>query len=125
MFKAITIFLVALFIFSCSASRRGKSENELPACLDATIKSMIANPNEGSPLSVTRYKYKGQLVFYMVSPCCDKYNVVYDTQCNVVGYPDGGYMGKGDGKMTDFKDLATDGKMVWQVNNKQANDENN
>lgn len=79
---------------------------------------MKANPNEGLPLSVTHYKYKGRTVYYMVSPCCDKYNIVYDGKCKVVGYPDGGYAGKGDGKMTDFKDSATDGKVVWQMKNK-------
>lgn len=86
---------------------------------------MIANPQEGSPLSVTRYRYKGQIVYYMVSPCCDKYNIVYDRDCNVMGYPDGGYTGKGDGNMTDFKDSATEGNLVWQLNNEKTKEENN
>lgn len=83
---------------------------------------MITNPNEGSPLSVIRYQYKGRTVFYMVSPCCDKYNIVYDEKCNVIGYPDGGYTGKGDGKMMDFGDSVTQGKVVWQISNKQVNE---
>jgi hypothetical protein len=50
----------------------------------------------------------------MISPCCDKYNIVYDSACNILGYPDGGYTGKGDGKMTDFKNEAGEGKVVWE-----------
>lgn len=75
---------------------------------------MAAEPNEGSPISVTRYKYNNQTVYYMISPCCDKYNVMYDSACNVLGYPDGGYTGRGDGKMPNFKKEATDEKMIWK-----------
>lgn len=51
----------------------------------------------------------------MVSPCCDKYNVVYDSVCNILGYPDGGITGRGDGKMQDFEKKATDKKVIWQI----------
>ena len=86
----------------------------MPSCLETKIKRMSSDPREGSPLSVTRYTYKKQTVYYIVSPCCDKYNVVYDSLCNLVGFPDGGYTGRGDGKMTDFKNQAMDGQVVWE-----------
>jgi hypothetical protein len=75
---------------------------------------MAADPAQGSPESVTRYIYKGHTVYYIRSACCDKYNIVYDSLCNVLGYPDGGYTGRGDGKMGDFRKLATDEKLVWE-----------
>lgn len=50
----------------------------------------------------------------MVSPCCDKFNVVFDSACNILGYPDGGFTGKGDGRMNDFKKEAIDEKLVWK-----------
>lgn len=74
---------------------------------------MSENPGEGTPQSITRYNYKGQTVYYMVAPCCDKYNIVFDSVCNILGFPDGGFTGKGDGKMIDFHNEATDGKVVW------------
>lgn len=85
----------------------------MPQCLEEKIKVMAQEPN-GSPESVTRYNYKQQTVYYMVSPCCDRYNVVYDSACNILGYPDGGYTGKGDGVMTDFKNEATNEKLIWE-----------
>lgn len=85
---------------------------DMPVCLQSLIKKMTAEPN-GSPQSVTRYTYKDQTVYYLVSPCCDKYNVVYDSSCNILGYPDGGFTGRGDGKMTNFADDATNKKIVW------------
>lgn len=79
---------------------------------------MSADPHEGSPISLTRYTYREQTVYYMVAPCCDRYNVVYDSVCNILGYPDGGYTGKGDGKMSDFYKEATDKKVIWEKNNR-------
>ncbi len=125
--KLITTILFISLIISCSANRKIKTVNEtppadeilteniMPACLQKIINTIAVETN-GSPQSVTQYLFKQQKVYYMVSPCCDKYNVVYDSACNVLGYPDGGYTGKGDGKMNDFADEATDKKIVWTKN---------
>ena len=117
----VFIILCSFILFSCSANKKAARENELatgineiPSCLETKIKTMVADPNVGLPISVTRNKYGNRTVYYMVSPCCDKYNVVYDSACNVLGYPDGGYTGRGDGKMPDFKKEATDEKMIWK-----------
>ena len=102
---------------ACSASKTAQNIRNIPSCLEVKIKTMISDPNEGSPLSVSQYTYKEQTVYYMVSPCCDKYNVVYDSLCNVLGYPDGGFTGKGDGKMGDYYKEATNKKVIWQKSN--------
>ncbi len=111
------IFFIPLFI-SCTSNKKLTTANEssetraMPACLQTIVNNMAEEPN-GSPQSVTQYMYKQQPVFYLVSPCCDKYNIVYDSACNILGYPDGGYTGKGDEKMTDFKAVATDARLIW------------
>ena len=102
------------FLLGCSAVKKGKGVSEMPPCLNAKIKSMAVNPEEGLPQSVTSYIYNNKTVYYVVSPCCDKYNVVYDSLCNILGYPDGGYTGKGDGKMTGFKNAANNAQVVWE-----------
>ena len=121
MARILTIVFSALFIVSCSTNRKLHSQNEtassdtMPACLQAIVKSMAAEPN-GSPQSVARYSYKAQTVYYLVSPCCDKYNIVYDSACNILGYPDGGFTGKGDGKMLDFATGASGKEIIWKKN---------
>lgn len=121
-------FIIApalILLFSCTSSRSvintaelsdtttSTGTIEMPTCLVQKIQAMTADPNEGSPISVSRYLYNDKIVYYMVSPCCDKYNVVYDSACNVLGFPDGGFTGRGDGKMTDFRKVATDEKVIW------------
>ena len=112
MVKLLTIILFISLLMSCAANKNVKVVNEMPACLQAIIKTMTEDPN-GAPQSVTRYTYNRQTVYYMVSPCCDKYNVAYDTACNILGYPDGGITGRGDGRMVDFKTEASDQKLIW------------
>jgi hypothetical protein len=118
MIKIIT-FLSVLFLFSCATSKKGNDLKKLPPCLQTKMKTMSENPGEGTPQSITRYNYKGQTVYYMVSPCCDKYNIVFDSVCNILGFPDGGFTGKGDGRMTDFHNEAKDGKVVWKKDSKK------
>ncbi len=114
MIKIIT-FAAVLFLFACAAHKKATDNVAIPSCLLSKIDSMTANPNEGSPQSVTSYSYHDKTVYYMKAPCCDKYNIVFDSVCNVLGYPDGGFTGKGDGKMPDFFKEATDGKVVWSL----------
>lgn len=118
MFKNLALLSV-LFFTSCAAHRKAQDLNNLPSCLKTKIETMSANPREGTPQSVTRYTYKGQTVYYMLSACCDKYNIVFDSDCNVLGFPDGGYTGRGDGKMPDFHKEAVDGKIVWKKNTEE------
>ncbi len=112
MVKLIAIILLITLVMSCATNKKVKAVNELSACLQTIINTMAADPN-GSPQSVTRYTYNKQTVYYMVSPCCDKYNIVYDSDCNILGYPDGGLTGRGDGRMVDFKTEASDEKVIW------------
>jgi hypothetical protein len=118
MFKNSAL-LSALFFMSCATHKKAQAVNELPSCLETKIEAMSANPREGTPQSIKRYSYKGQTVYYMLAPCCDKYNIVFDSDCNILGFPDGGYTGKGDGKMPDFHKEATDGKIVWKKNSEE------
>ncbi len=115
MIKIIT-FTSVIFLLACAAHKKAVDAGELPLCLKAKIDSMTTNPNEGSPQSITRYTYHDKTVYYMKAPCCDKYNIVFDSDCNILGYPDGGFTGRGDGKMTGFFDEAKDGKVVWSLN---------
>ncbi len=107
------------YLMACSTNKITRSIKEMPSCLEAKIEMMKSDPAEGEPLSISKYNYKAQAVYYMVSPCCDKYNIVYDSVCNILGYPDGGYTGKGDGKMSGFLKEATNKKIIWEKNKQQ------
>ena len=111
---SINACVFIIFLLSCSSNKKIYSYPALPECLELKIKAMAADPSQGSPLSVTSYIYKQHTVYYIVSPCCDKFNIVYDSACNVLGRPDGGFTGRGDGSMKDFRDEATNEILIWK-----------
>ena len=85
----------------------------LPKCIKNKIDSFKLKEAHEKPQRVIEYVYKGKKVYYVVMPCCDFYNEVYDANCNFMGAPDGGFTGKGDGKLPDFFAEAKNEKLVW------------
>lgn len=121
MIKLLFSLACLSLLTSCGGSRIAKTDHAsvkdpalIPVCLQEKIKSLAGDPEEGSPLYVAEYQYKNQKVYYMASACCDKFNAVYDSSCHLLGYPDGGYTGRGDGKMSDFSTEAFDKKVIWK-----------
>jgi hypothetical protein len=85
----------------------------MPKCIQNKIDSFKLKEAHEKPQRVIEYMYKGKKVYYVVMPCCDFYNEVYDVNCNFLGAPDGGFTGKGDGKIPDFFEEAKSEKLVW------------
>ncbi len=69
----------------------------------------VANP----PRSIIQYTFKGQTVFYLPPPCCDIFSDLFDADGNLLGHPDGGITGLGDGKLPDFLEERADEKLIW------------
>jgi hypothetical protein len=85
----------------------------VPTCIKNKIDSFKLKEAHEKPQRVIEYVYKGKKVYYVVMPCCDFFNEVYDDKCNLLGAPDGGFTGKGDGKIPDFFEEAKNEKLVW------------
>ena len=86
----------------------------VPTCIKNKIDSFKLKEKHERPQSVVEYVYKGKKVYYIVMPCCDFFNEVYDEKCRFLGAPDGGFTGKGDGKLPDFSTEAKPGKEIWK-----------
>ncbi len=133
----IKLFLIpGLVMLSCGSTRSNQSVNsdsltvaeqtakakndslyanvaKLPTCMKNKIDSFKLKEAHEKPQRVVEYTYKGKKVYYVVMPCCDFFNEVYDDKCNFLGAPDGGFTGKGDGKIPDFFTEAKNEKLVW------------
>ena len=86
----------------------------LPICIKNKIDSFKVKEAHERPQRVVEYLYKGKKVYYVVMPCCDFFNEVYDENCKMLGSPDGGFTGKGDGKLPDFFTEAKNEKLIWE-----------
>ena len=86
----------------------------MPSCLNNKIQFFKKEPKQNPPRSITQYNCKGNKVYYIPAPCCDQYSDVFYSNCNLLGHPDGGFAGKGKGKLSDFKEAAMDEKLAWK-----------
>jgi hypothetical protein len=89
-------------------------KDSLPVCVSALIEKFKSEEMTNPPIKIYRYMYKGKNVYYTSAPCCDNFSDLYNDSCRIMGHPDGGFTGRGDGKLPDFKDSATMETLLWE-----------
>ncbi len=110
--KKILPVLILLILFTASCSKATQSSN--PAWVDKLIQQFESETVANPPLSIWRYDYNGQSVYFVPARCCDIYSQVYDANGALLCAPDGGIAGKGDGKCPDFFDKRTNEQLIWK-----------
>jgi hypothetical protein len=88
--------------------------DSIPSCIRQKIDSIKKEPRYNPPAEVNEYSYKGKRAFLFSSDCCDFFNSLFDSGCNYMGAPSGGFTGRGDGKLPDFDKEAKLVKLVWK-----------
>jgi hypothetical protein len=90
---------------------------DIPDCVKEIIERK-RTPPDGSiyPIFVIRNTFKGAVVYYFRSACCDWYSYLLDEQCNFICAPDGGFHGVGDGQCPEFVEESTDSEIIWCEN---------
>ncbi len=107
--------LITLMVVSGTNKNCSKPGTEkLPVCIQQKIDVIKAQPKWNPTAEVNEYRYNNQRVFLFSSECCDQFDQLLDEQCNNICAPTGGFTGKGDGRCTDFKQVATFVKLVWE-----------
>lgn len=86
----------------------------LPVCINEMIQQFAKEDVQNPPRKIFSYIYKGNMVYYVTAPCCDFFSDLYDKECNLIGHPDGGFTGRGDGKLSDFSKMKQDEKLIWE-----------
>ncbi len=109
----IRIFFVITFTSVVLACNKNSSDG-IPQCIQEKIKQFVTDAKSNPPRTVIESIYKGEKVYYINSPCCDQYNNLYDSNCNKLCSPDGGFTGKGDGRCPDFHTSKSNEKLIWK-----------
>lgn len=95
-------------------SNAAKAYVVVPSCIQKLINQYSEEEKQNPPRKIYSYSYLGKQVYYVPAICCDFYSDLLDTECNVLGHPDGGITGKGDGKFPDFNADKKDEVLVWE-----------
>lgn len=98
---------------SVTVEATGPGSVELPNWLAEWLIDLDSGKVEFDPRSITKYQYQGQTVYYVVPQCCDQFSDLLDADGNLIGHPDGGITGRGDG-ITQFSPSGLEGEDIWQ-----------
>lgn len=102
------VILSAVFVAGCA-----RPDSEIPEWLARVITQQESGPVANPPAVITRYEYKGQIVYYLPPRCCDVPSTVYSATGAVMCSADGGMTGGGDGRCPDFFEQRKAEKVVW------------
>lgn len=105
--------LIILFtVFFCVSCSKLDVPNGTPHCIKSKIRKF--SKNDLSTGEVWQYDFNGKVVYYFPPQCCDRMSALYDSKCNLLCHPDGGFSGGGDGNCNDFFKNRTNGKLIWK-----------
>ncbi|MBI4297681.1 MAG: hypothetical protein HY676_04040 [Chloroflexi bacterium] len=110
---ALILMLAAGCIVSTSTPSP-PSPTPTPTWQNDLILKLSREPVVNPPASIIQYEYKDQVVYYVPPRCCDIFSDLYDANGNLLGHPDGGITGRGDGKFPDFLQERKGELVVWQ-----------
>ncbi|TGE14253.1 DUF6970 domain-containing protein [Hymenobacter elongatus] len=85
-----------------------------PRWLEDRIQKHLAEPKQNPIVQVTRYRYKGEVVYYETLGCCDQFSNLYSAKGAIICHPEGGLTGRGDDQCPDFNKNKTGELLVWR-----------
>ena len=97
---------------SVTVAAPGSAGRELPEWLKTWVAGLEAGEVEFPPQSITEYQSQGETVYYVVHQCCDQFSDLLDAAGELIGHPDGGITGRGDG-FTKFSPSELKGEEIW------------
>ncbi len=104
--------LVALTLGSCEDL---DLVADVPRCVEREIRKIKREEVRNPPAKVWRLTFDNAIYYYITSDCCDQFNLLYDTNCDVVCAPDGGFTGRGDGNCPDLSEAIAE-TLIWEDN---------
>lgn len=106
--------LLVMSVCSCKKQCGDIVDRNTPACIKNIITSLQNQPVRNPAATVYEYTYQNQKVYYITADCCDQYNLLYNSNCNIICAPDGGIAGHGDRACEGFFTARTDERLVWR-----------
>jgi len=108
--QLLLIATLAFLLAGCSQSNQTGN----PKWVDQLIRQFESDPVGNPPLSIWRYVYIGQVVYYVPPHCCDIPGSLYDADGNVLCNPGGGSKEMVMGAVWISFPKRTNEQLIWQ-----------
>jgi hypothetical protein len=109
----ITAVLMLLTGFSCE---KLEISGDVPECVRRMAKSLSREEVRNPPAMIVEWTVASGEKYYYVPPyCCDMYSALYDSECNLICAPDGGFTGGGDGRCpSEILGNIESTRIIWE-----------
>jgi hypothetical protein len=108
--QVLIFIIVVIILIGCSQT----TQTGNPDWVDQLIQKIESDPVGTPPLSIWRYEYNGQVVYFIPAHCCDIPSSVYNVDGNFLCASDGGITGEGDGRCKGFFTDRAKEMLIWQ-----------
>jgi Domain of unknown function (DUF6970) len=112
-FRFCRFCILCLLCVSCDENAPLAPE-PAPEWLTALIRNIEMQPVANPPVSITRYEYKSDVVYFVPPRCCDIWSDLYRADGTTLCHPDGGLTGNGDGRCPDFVTERKNAQIIWR-----------
>jgi hypothetical protein len=85
-----------------------------PAWLAVLIAEFESSGVTDPAITISEYVYNGATVYFVPQRCCDVFSDLYHASGEIIAHPDGGIIGRGDGRAPDFAEAAKFVRAVWE-----------
>ena len=104
----ILSFFLVLTLLGCDKEDHCPDQSELPIC----VTELLTVTDQTTYVQVEEWSWSGGQYYYLTAECCDKLNVLYDSNCDYICAPDGGFTGQGEGDCSEVPD-SFERRVVW------------
>lgn len=87
---------------------------KLPSCIDALVQKAENGNDDYDAWQIIEYEYQNDKYYLVAAGCCDRFDPLFDSDCNEICSPSGGFSGGGDGKCPEWVASLTDGVIIWE-----------
>ena len=108
----LILWVIPVAVSGCIDQR--KDEALQPPWVEQLIAQYAAAPLANPPRSIWRCAYQGKTVYFVPAECCDQYSDLFDAEGRLIGHPDGGFTGTGDGHYGDFFQARKEVVLIWR-----------
>ncbi|MGB8357968.1 MAG: hypothetical protein WCD55_05055 [Bacteroidales bacterium] len=115
MYKYIYV-VVFLLLMTSGGCEHLEFTTDVPDCINALARSIKREAVRNPPAMIVEWQLTtGEKYYYIPPYCCDMFSELYDSDCNLICAPDGGFSGQGDGRCpADILNSIESTKVVWK-----------
>jgi Domain of unknown function (DUF6970) len=106
-------FIGVLFLFTSVSCNKSDLDSEIPKCIRKKIEAIQNSNVWNPPAKVWKWEDEENVYYHFSADCCDQFSSLYDSDCNLVCAPSGGFAGTGDGNCPNFSGAITK-TLLWE-----------